>query len=110
MFISSNWESWYGVKNNNVYGYGILNTKKLIESTKRNVLIDKTFTEFCENEGVLLKFQEQVESASWNSGVKETFYVEYNTGDYYAQVIDQFGCKNMSDTISILSKLSPEKS
>lgn len=107
---SSNWESFYGVQDNNPeYGAGRINTFELLNYTTRPVLIDKSVTSFCDNEGVLLKFSENINDALWNTGIKDLSYVEYNSGSYFANVMDSYGCVNKSDTITITSKLSPSK-
>lgn len=34
-------------------------------------------------------------------GATDTFYIAQNTGDYYVQVTDGYGCENNSDTLSL---------
>ena len=107
---SSDWEAFYGLQENNTsYGAGRVNTFEMLNYTTRPVLIDKSITSFCENEGVLLKFNENVSEVLWSTGIFGLSYVEYNSGSYSANVVDAYGCNNKSDTISISSKPSPSK-
>ena len=62
-------------------------------------------TSFCEGDSVILSLVNDYEIYSWNPNFSsEPSITVYNSGDYSVNVIDSFGCENVSNIIQVVSQ------
>ena len=65
--------------------------------------IYSTTTEICKGDSLLLQLDSSYVSVLWNTNDIEDYIYVYETGTYQVEVTDSFGCKSLSNVVSITS-------
>lgn len=102
MFENIYIDNFTGNEPNNAYGNGKLDVEAAIQSLSFQPEFDQPLmVELCAGESVDLGFQGEYLSYNWSNDEISPQISLSESGDYWAEVTNIFGCRGFSDTLSV---------